>query len=88
MPRLLPEKQITFFQPSLAVASTASLIAFREASWNFGSHRPLASGCELVMVQTRPYFLIVAKSFGVSRSIPTRSSRFAAEHRSSSAILL
>ena len=77
----------TFFQPSLAVASIAAWIASRQAPWNFGSHRPLGRGCELVMVHARPNFLIVGKSSGLSRSMPTRPIRFPAAQRSSSGTL-
>ncbi|MFO0952582.1 MAG: hypothetical protein U0835_15835 [Isosphaeraceae bacterium] len=87
MPLRLPENVITFFQPSFAVASIASWIDFRQDSWFFGSQRPTARLCVLVIVQTRPYFLSVAKSFGVIRSMPTSPIRCAAEHSSSSEVL-
>ena len=87
MPRRLPEKQITFRQPSRDVASIAAFMALSDASRYFGSHSPLSRGCEPTIVQISPYFLIVGKSAGPSRSMPTSPIRLAAEQRSSSETL-
>ena len=88
MPRRLPEKQITFRQPSFDVASMAALMALSEASQYFGSAQPIVQGVRAGHRADQAVLLDASrKSAGPSRSIPTRPIRFAATHRSSSEIL-
>jgi len=87
-PSRLPEKQMMFLKPAALVASMASRILLRHTSWFFFLFSPGWIGWLLVIVQIRPCFLIVSKSLGPSRSMPTRPIFLPAAARVSRSILL
>src|SRR4029077_10034957 len=86
-PARVPEKQITLGKPASLVFSIALRICARQSSQLAFLLRPLLIPWLLVIEPTKPYFLSVGNSSGVTRSIPLNPSFAVCLHKSSSGIL-